>query len=103
MKKLLKVALVAACMLFAGNFAEAQVKIGYINFNTLIDQMPESKAITASLQTYQKQFIDQLNAMQKEYSDKANAFQAQTSTMTDAVRAVKRQVNYRIFKNVYRI
>jgi outer membrane protein len=33
MKKLFKVALVAVGMIFAGNFANAQTKIGHINFN----------------------------------------------------------------------
>jgi outer membrane protein len=89
MKKLFKVALVAACMLFAGSFAQAQTKIGYINFNTLIDQMPEAKAINTQLQTYQKQFVDVLASMNTEYTTKAQAYQAQNSTMTDAIRAQK--------------
>ena len=42
MKKLFKVALVAVCMLSIGNFAKAQTKIGYINFQALLAQMPEA-------------------------------------------------------------
>lgn len=89
MKKLFKFALVAAAMLFAGNFAHAQSKIGYINFNALIDQMPETKAVKAQLDTYQKQFTDQLQAMNTEYTTKVQAFQAQSSTMNDATRQAK--------------
>jgi len=89
MKKLVKVALVAAAMLFAGNFAHAQSKIGYINFNALIDQMPETKTIKTQLDTYQKQFTDQLTAMNNEYTSKVQAFQAQNSTMNDATRTAK--------------
>jgi len=45
MKKLLKVALVAVCMVVAGNFAKAQSKIGYINTNQLMELLPEMKTL----------------------------------------------------------
>ena len=89
MKKLLKVALVAVCIVFAGNLAKAQTKIGYINFNVLIDQMPETKTIKTQLDTYQKQFLDQLTTMNNEYTAKGQAYQAQRATMTDAIRTAK--------------
>src|ERR1700750_1745731 len=89
MKKLLKVALVAVCIVFAGNLAKAQTKIGYINFNVLIDQMPETKTIKTQLDAYQKQFMDQLTSMNNEYTSKGQAYQAQRATMTDAVRTAK--------------
>lgn len=89
MKKLLKVALVAVCIVFAGNFAKAQSKIGYINFNVLIDQMPETKVIKKQLDDYQKTFLDQLTAMNNEYTSKGQAYTAQRATMTDAVRTAK--------------
>jgi outer membrane protein len=89
MKKLFKVALVAVGMLFAGNFANAQTKIGHINFNQLIDMMPETKTVTTQMQAYQKTFIDQLTTMNNEYTAKGQAFQSQSATMTDAVRTAK--------------
>ncbi|MFB9845252.1 OmpH family outer membrane protein [Mucilaginibacter ginsenosidivorans] len=89
MKKLLKVALVAVCIVFAGNIAKAQVKIGYINFEQLIQQMPETKTIKTQLDAYSKQFIDQLTAMNTEYQSKGQAYTAQRSTMTDAIRTAK--------------
>ncbi|MDR6940628.1 OmpH family outer membrane protein [Mucilaginibacter pocheonensis] len=89
MKKLFKVALVAVGILFAGNFANAQTKIGHINFNQLIDLMPETKTISTQLQAYQKQFIDQLTTMNNEYTTKGTEFQKTSATMTDAVRTVK--------------
>jgi outer membrane protein len=89
MKKLFKVALVAVGMLFAGNFANAQTKIGHINFNQLIDLMPETKTVTAQMQAYQKTFIDQLTTMNNEYQTKGQDFQSKSATMTDAVRAAK--------------
>ncbi|WP_419701257.1 OmpH family outer membrane protein [Mucilaginibacter sp. NFX135] len=89
MKKLFKVALVAVGMLFAGNFANAQTKIGHINFNKLIDMMPETKTIQTTMEAYQKTFIDQLTTMNNELTTKGNDFQKNQATMTDAVRSAK--------------
>jgi outer membrane protein len=89
MKKVFKVALVAVSMLFVGNFAKAQTKIGYVNFQALLSQMPEAKTVKSQLDIYSKQFTDQMALMQNEYQTKGQAFQSQSTTMTDAVRTAK--------------
>jgi outer membrane protein len=89
MKKLFKVALVAVSMLFVGNFAKAQTKIGYINFQELVRAMPEFKTVQTQLDSYQKQFIDQLTIMNNSLQTEAKNFQVQSATMTDAVRTSK--------------
>jgi len=89
MKNLLKVAFVSASLLFAGNFAKAQTKIGYINFGLLINQMPEYKTVRSQVDIYQKQFIDQLTVMNTEFQTKLQAFQKESTTMTDAIRTAK--------------
>src|SRR5271165_7144159 len=89
MKKLFKVALVALSILFVGNFAKAQTKIGYINFDALAAQMPEAKTIKLQLDNYQKTFVDQLTVMNNELQTKGKEFQTQSATMTDAVRTAK--------------
>jgi outer membrane protein len=89
MKKLFKVALVAVCIVFAGNIAKAQVKIGYINMDQLVEAMPETKVAMASITAYNKQFIDVLTSMNTEYQSKGQAYQAQRATMTDAIRTSK--------------
>jgi outer membrane protein len=89
MKKLFKVALVAVSMLFVGNFAKAQTKIGYINFSALIGQMPEAKTVKSQMDIYQKQFIDQLTIMNNDLQKEGQAYQAQSATMTDAARTAK--------------
>jgi outer membrane protein len=86
MKKLLKVALVAICMLFMGNFAKAQTKIGYIAFDQVIQLMPETKTIQTQIQAYSKQFSDKLQALQDETNTKIQAYQKGQATMTDALR-----------------
>lgn len=89
MKKLLKVVLVAGCMLLIGSFAKAQTKLGYINFNAVIDQLPETKTVQKQVQDYQKQFIDVLQTMQAELGTKGQAYDAGRAAMTDAVRTQK--------------
>jgi len=89
MKKLFKVALVAIGILLVGNFAKAQSKIGYINFDELVGQMPEAKTIKSQLDIYQKQFVDQLTVMNNELQTKGKEFQTQSATMTDAIRTAK--------------
>jgi outer membrane protein len=89
MKKLLKVAIVALCVVFAGNLAKAQGKIGYINLAQLVQATPDVKAVQAQLDTYSKQFQDQYTAMTTEYQSKGQQYEAQRATMTDAVRTAK--------------
>ena len=89
MKKLFKVALVAVSMLFVGNFAKAQTKIGYINFGDLIRSMPEYKTVETQVTSYQKQFIDQLTEMNNSFQTEAKDFTAKSAAMTDAVRTAK--------------
>jgi outer membrane protein len=89
MKKLFKVALVAVSMLFVGNFAKAQTKIGYINFGELVRAMPEFKTVQVQIDSYQKQFIDQLTVMNNTFQTEAKDFQAKSTAMTDAIRTSK--------------
>jgi len=89
MKKLLKVALIAVCIVFAGNLAKAQGKIGYVAVDAIVDQMPETKAAITTITAYNKQFIDQLTTMNNELQSKGQVYQAQRATMTDAIRTAK--------------
>lgn len=89
MKKLLKVALIAVCIVFAGSLAKAQAKIGYVAVDQIVDQMPETKAAISTITAFNKQFIDQLTTMNNELQSKGQAYQAQRATMTDAVRLAK--------------
>lgn len=89
MKKLFKVALVAGCLFFAGNVAEAQSKIGHINSNQVVELMPETKVVQKQIQDYSKTYSDQLAALQTELTTNAQAYDAKRATMTDAARAAK--------------
>ncbi len=89
MKKLFKVALIAGCLFFAGNIAEAQSKIGHINSNQVVELMPETKVVQKQIQDYSKTYSDQLTALQTELTTNAQAYDAKRATMTDAARAAK--------------
>lgn len=89
MKKLFKVALVAVCFFMVSNFANAQSKIGYVNFEAVVQQLPEFKTVQTQLDAYQKQFMDQLQAMNTELQTKGQEYQKTQATMTDAVRSTK--------------
>jgi outer membrane protein len=89
MKKLFKVAVVAMCIMFAGNFAHAQTKIGYINFNELIRSMPEFKTVSTAVEAYQKQFVDEMTTMQGAYQAEVQKAQKEAATMTDAQKSAE--------------
>jgi len=86
MKKLLKVALVAGCVLFMSNFAKAQTKIGYINQGDMVQLMPEAKTAQTQMTAYQKTFIDEITRQQNEFNTKVADFQKKQATMTDAAK-----------------
>ncbi|MGI4897958.1 MAG: OmpH family outer membrane protein, partial [Janthinobacterium lividum] len=89
MKKLFKVALVAGCLFFAGNIAEAQSKIGHINSNQVVELMPETKVVQKQIQDYSKTFSDQLTTMQTELTTNAQSYDAKRASMTEAARTAK--------------
>jgi outer membrane protein len=89
MKRLLRIAVVVAGLIFAGNITNAQVKVGYIDFLALMKQMPETKGLQEQINAYSKQFMDQLTAMNTEYQQKGKVYVAQKATMTDAIRTTK--------------
>ncbi len=85
MRKLFKVALVAVCMLFAGSYAKAQ-KIGHIEFNKLVEAMPETKTIRTQMEAYQKTFVDTYTTMTNEFQTKAQTYEKDKATMNDALK-----------------
>lgn len=87
MKKLLKSALVAGCILLTTGLAKAQTKIGYISFNDLVVNTAQYKSIQTQMDAFSKPYSDVLEAMRKEGQDKLTAYDAKRATMTDAERS----------------
>jgi len=90
MKKLLKVALVAICILSTGSFAKAQVKIGYVATDQVMQLLPELKTVQTQMQAQQKQWTDQYTLLNNEFNTKADAFQKGQATMTEAQKTTSR-------------
>jgi outer membrane protein len=88
MKKLLIIALVLG-IVFAANRVSAQVKIGYINLNQLVQSMPETKAIQDQVNAYSKQFLDVLTGMNNDFKTKAADYEKNKTAMTDAARTAR--------------
>jgi outer membrane protein len=91
MKKLAKFFAVIAliiCYSFASQ-AQNPVKIGYIDFNTLLAAMPGIDSVKIKLQTYQKTLTDQMDAMKAEFENKYLDYQSQSASMSDLIKQTK--------------
>lgn len=84
-----KIVFLITCGLLVSNLVIAQTKFGWIDSRELLKAMPEVAKSESDMQTYAKQFQDQLQSMQQEYEKKVKEFQAGEKTMTDAVKEVK--------------
>src|SRR6202012_100909 len=87
MKNLVKVALVAICILSLGSFAaNAQQKIGYVSADAILTALPESKTVQTQMQAVQKQYSDQFALLQSEAAKKYDAYQKGQATMNEAAK-----------------
>jgi outer membrane protein len=76
-------------LLSIGQHVSAQEKTGYLNLNELVYSMPDIKAIETQVDTYQKQFVDQLTSMNTELQTKGQAYEAQKASLTDAIKIAR--------------
>ncbi len=89
MRHFLKVITFCA-VLFIGSSASAQtLKFGHIDFQQLLQAMPERETAQQAMTKFQSDLENQLGVMQKEYQTKGQEYVAQMKDMTDAVRQTK--------------
>ncbi|MBK9290929.1 MAG: OmpH family outer membrane protein [Bacteroidetes bacterium] len=72
--------------------AQAQtpaVKIGHVDSNVLMNQMPERADVEKQLEDYQKQLEGELRTMMTEYQKKVTDYQNTVSTMSNLIRQSK--------------
>jgi outer membrane protein len=74
-------------MLLLTGSAQAQVKLGFINSDQIIQAMPEFKDVEGRLQVMQNAYQDTLNAMQNEWKDMVDKYQKQQALMTSDAKA----------------
>lgn len=91
MKKSAKLFAVIALVVGFSFVTQAQnpVKIGYIDFNTLLASMPGIDSVKIKLQNYQKTLTDQMDAMKAEFENKYMDYQSQSSSMSDLIKQTK--------------
>ena len=84
MKSILKVAVVAVGLLFAGNAVNAQQKLGHINSADLLQAMPEMKTADASFKTFATAKQSTLEKMDAERQKKIGVYQEKAKTISEA-------------------
>ncbi len=91
MKKLTKLFAIVALIIGCSFASQAQnpVKIGYIDFNTLLAAMPGIDSVKIKLQNYQKTLTDQMDAMKAEFENKYLDYQSQSTSMSDLIKQTK--------------
>jgi outer membrane protein len=68
-------ALILSMTLFNGK-SFAQLKLGYVDSEVIIKQLPEYKKITDELESLQKTYLDTIGMKDKEIKDKAATFKS---------------------------
>ena len=90
MKNMMKLVAVAAFVLAAMSVS-AQVKLGHINTQELIQAMPETAEARKTLETKQTEIENELTNMQESFRTKLEEYSKSAETMSDVIRASKEQ------------
>ena len=90
MKKVFGIVVLLLVFAFS-SFSQAQnpLKIGYIEFNTLIAAMPGVDSVKIKLQKYQGTLSNTLDAMRSEFENKYQEYQQGSAGMSDLIKQTK--------------
>jgi len=95
MKKLVKIFAIVALFTGIAFSSQAQtpaaLKIGYIDFNTLLQAMPGIDSVRITLQKHQEQLTDQMDQMRSEFENKYLDYQSKAAGMSDIIKQNKEQ------------
>jgi outer membrane protein len=91
MKNLLRVIVVFVFFIaiFSSTQAQNPIKIGYVDFNTLVSAMPGIDSVKIKLQKYQQSLSDQMDAMGAEFENKYLDYQSKSSGLSDLIKQTK--------------
>jgi len=81
--------ILVSLFLFAGGLSAQTLKFGHIDFQQLLQLMPEREVAQKEMAKVQSDLEAQLATMQKELQDKGKDYLAQQKTLTDAIRVTK--------------
>lgn len=75
---ILKYAIVLAAVAVSFSFTDsnAQVKLGFVDSEVILKQLPEAKAIETEMEALQKQYLDTVQAKEDELKTKAENFKS---------------------------
>ncbi len=94
MKKVTKIVAVIALFIGIAISSQAQTtpqKIGFVNFNELLQAMPGIDSVRIGLQTYQQTLTDQMDQMRVEFENKYLDYQSKATGMSDIIKQNKEQ------------
>jgi len=92
MKAFVRRGLVAALFIAGAlSTSNAQVKLGFVDTEVIIQQLPEFKDIQSKLQDREKAYVDTLQAMEKNYRSRVEAYQKQQSMLNPDAKAKEEQ------------
>jgi len=69
--------------------AQNNLKIGFVDTDYILTQMPEAKQIQSELQAYQRQLMNKINATIQGFQQQAQQYQQSAGTMTEQARQEK--------------
>ncbi len=75
-------------------------KIGYVDMDSILDQMPQHKQVLSDLKAHGAQLEAQFKAKYAEYETKMKAYQASAATMVDLVRKDKETELQQLEQNI---
>lgn len=81
--------LLALAMVLFATQAFAQVKIGHININELVELMPERDSAVIQIQNFAKELDETMQGMQQEFNTKLQTYQQKNATWTAAILEAK--------------
>jgi len=88
MRKVITVLFVT--LLFSGmGFAQTNAKIGYIDSNKILSDMPETDSLQKELKNYADYLDQQMQTMGQEYQKKVQDYQQNVAGMSDLIRQTK--------------
>ncbi|HEY3251669.1 MAG TPA: OmpH family outer membrane protein [Ignavibacteria bacterium] len=87
----MKKGLIALIFIFMSAFqlSVAQVKVAFVDSETIIGQLPEAQAVKTQLEGLQKLYVDTVTAKEEEIKTKADAFKAKYEDAQKQIEAGK--------------
>lgn len=92
MKAIVRLGLIAVLLTIGGiSTSHAQVKLGFVDTEVIIQQLPEFKDLQAKIQVIEKGYVDTLQALEKNYRSRVDSYQKQQAMLTPDARAKEEQ------------